>query len=328
MSGFQPGYLELFHSGELKRRVEAVYARLESCDICPRRCRVNRLKGETAFCRSGLLPIVASCCVHKGEEPPISGTRGSGTIFFTNCTMRCVYCQNHQISQPSREIMPKEVSIETLAEKMLELQGQGCHNINFVTPTHFVPQIVKAVLLAVPGGLKVPLVYNTSGYESVDVVKLLDGIVDIYLPDLRYTSDTIAQEFSQTPQYVMNARAAIKEMYRQVGDLQLDRDGIAERGLIVRHLILPERQAGSRESLKWLAGEVSPSVAVSIMSQYYPANRAAEIPGLCRKITADEYSEVVDLVNDLGMENGWLQEMEAAETYRPDFFKGEHPFEK
>ncbi|MBI2848136.1 MAG: radical SAM protein, partial [Chloroflexi bacterium] len=262
-----------------------------------------------------------------GEEPVLSGTRGSGTIFFGNCTMRCVFCQNYQISQDWKAQMANEIGVQALARHMLYLQESGCHNINLVSPTHFVPQIVKALLEAVPKGLRLPLVYNTSGYESVEVLRELEDIIDIYLPDLRYAAEEPARKFSGTPDYPHYARAAIKEMYRQVGELVTDDMGVAQRGVIVRHLILPNGLAGSKESLTWLANEVSPAVTVSIMSQYYPAWRAFDFPGLDRKITPAEYREVVELVYKLGLENGWLQGMDAANSYRPDFERNGHPFD-
>ena len=327
MAVFESGYLALYRSGELKRRAEIMEARLASCDICPRKCGVNRLNGEPGFCHSGVLPIVDTVCQHLGEEPPISGTKGSGTVFFGNCYLRCVYCQNHQISQNWRKMRSKEIDCHTLAEKLLYLQNElGCHNINFVSPSHFVPQILKTLLLAVPMGLKVPLVYNTSGYDSLEVIKTLDGIIDIYLPDLRYASDKIAKQFSQVPDYVEHAHAAIKEMYRQVGTLLTDENDIAQRGLIVRHLILPGRLAGSEESLTWLANEVSPAVSISLMAQYYPTHHATRFPVLSRGITEEEYFEVVDLLDKLEMENGWIQEMSAPENYKPDFEREKHPF--
>ena len=263
---FEPGYIFLYKSGELERRAKALEARLASCDICPRKCRVNRLEGERGFCHSASLPIVSTVCAHHGEEPVISGSRGSGTVFFGNCNMRCVYCQNYQISQDWKRQKTKEVNYHTLAEKILYLQNEvGCHNINFVSPSHFVPQLVRAVLEAVPLGLRLPLVYNTSGYDSVDTLRELDGIIDIYLPDLRYSADKNSKKYSKTPDYVTNARSAIKEMYRQVGNPVLDKSGLVKRGLIVRHLILPNGLAGSREALTWLVSEVSPIITVSIM---------------------------------------------------------------
>ena len=325
---FEPGYLALYRSGELKRRAEALEARLACCDICPRNCRINRLQGEMGFCHSGLLPIVDTVWQHLGEEPPISGTKGSGTVFFGNCNLRCVYCQNHQISQNWRKEQAKEISFQVLAEKLLYLQNElGCHNINFVSPSHFVPQILKTLLLAVPMGLKIPLVYNTSGYDALETIKTLDGVVDIYLPDLRYASNKIAKFYSQAPNYVEHARNAIKEMYRQLGNLTIDENEIAQRGLIVRHLILPGGLAGSEESLTWLTKEVSPDVNLSLMAQYYPAHHAALFPALARGITETEYDEVVDLLDQLGIENGWIQEMSAPDNYQPDFERESHPFQ-
>jgi putative pyruvate formate lyase activating enzyme len=320
-------YLSLYRSGELKRRAEALEARLAACDICPRKCGVNRLQGELGFCHSGALPVVDTVCRHLGEEPPISGTKGSGTVFFGNCNMRCVYCQNHQISQNRRKEQSKTVGFQALAAKLLYLQNElGCHNINFVSPSHFMPQILQTLLIAIPMGLKIPLVYNTGGYDALETIKALDGIIDIYLPDLRYASNKTAKQFSQAPHYVEYARAAIKEMYRQVGNLIIDENEIAQRGLIVRHLILPENLAGSVESLTWLAKELSPEVNVSVMAQYYPAHHAAKYAALSRKITEDEYSAVTDLLDSLGIENGWIQEMSAPENYQPDFERDTHPF--
>jgi len=323
----EPGYIALYESGELARRAGALEARLSSCDICPRECGANRLNNETGFCHSRRLPIVAAVCAHYGEEPAISGSMGSGTIFFGNCNMRCVYCQNHQISQNHRAQQSKEIDPHTLAERMLYLQNElGCHNINFVSPSHFVPQLLRAVLEAVPMGLRLPLVYNTSSYDSVKSLRELDGIISIYLADLRYASNKWSRKFSRSPDYVERARAAIKEMYRQVGELVIDDDGIAQKGLIVRHLILPNRLAGSQESLAWLAGEVSPTATVSIMSQYFPTHKAPQVPLLARKITAAEYSEVIELLDRLGLENGWVQELGAASTYLPDFNAEGDPF--
>jgi putative pyruvate formate lyase activating enzyme len=241
--------------------------------------------------------------------------------------MRCVYCQNHQISQNWKKLKSREMDFPALAGRMLYLQNElQCHNINFVSPSHFVPQLVRTVLEAVPMGLRLPLVYNTSGYDSLKSLKELDGIIDIYLPDLRYSSDRWVKKFSRAPDYVGHARAAIQEMYRQVGELVLDKDGLAQRGLIVRHLILPDGLAGSRESLTWLAEKVSPRVAVSIMAQYFPAHRAPKIPSLSRKLSEKEYFEVTDLVHSLGFDNGWVQELGASDNYLPDFDREGHPF--
>jgi putative pyruvate formate lyase activating enzyme len=323
----EPGYIALCRSGELKRRAEALEARLASCDICPRECRVNRLENERGFCHSAYLPIISAVCAHHGEEPAISGSRGSGTVFFGNCNMRCVYCQNYQISQDWKRQKSKEMDFPELAKEMLYLQDElGCHNINFVSPSHFVPQLVRAVLEAVPLGLRVPLVYNSSGYDSLASLKELDGIISVYLPDLRYTSDEWAKKFSRAQNYVTHARAAIKEMYRQVGELLVDESGVAQRGLIVRHLILPNGIAGSEESLTWLAREVSPAVTVSIMAQYYPSHKAQRRHLLSRTISEAEYEEVLGLLGEVGLENGWVQEMGAAENYLPDFDREGHPF--
>jgi putative pyruvate formate lyase activating enzyme len=241
--------------------------------------------------------------------------------------MRCVYCQNHQISQNWRKQKSKEVDCQTLAENMIHLQDDlGCHNINFVSPSHFVPQLVRAVLEAVPLGLHVPLVYNSNGYDSVATLRELDGIISVYLPDLRYACDKWARKYSQVPDYVTQARQAIKEMYRQAGDLIVDEQGLAQRGLIVRHLILPNGLAGTEESLKWLTQEFSPSITVSIMSQYSPQNRAQRVPSLSRTISTAEYEAVTQLLHDLELGNGWIQEMGASDNYLPDFTREGHPF--
>jgi len=323
----EPAYIALYHSGELKRRAEALEARLASCDICPRECGADRLNGKQGSCRTGYLPLVATICSHSGEEPAISGSRGSGAVFFGSCNLRCIYCQNHQISQDKKRKHSSEMDFHALAERLIYLQDElHCHNINFVSPSHFVPQMVRVILEAVPMGLRIPVVYNSSGYDSVSSLKELEGIVSVYLPDLRYASDMWAYRLSRARKYVTHARAAILEMYRQVGNLVLDEEGTAQRGLIVRHLVLPGGMAGSRESLTWLVEEVSPEVTVSIMSQYYPAHRASRVASLSRKLRVSEYSEVIEIVNNLGLENGWIQEMEAADNYQPDFEREGHPF--
>ena len=324
----EPSYLRLYRSGELSCRAEVLEARLASCDICPRECHVNRLKNERGFCHSGYLPVVCAVCDHHGEEPVISGARGTGAIFFGNCNMRCVYCQNYQISQDPEHQSSKELDFHTLAQEMVYLQDElRCHNISLISPSHCVPQLVRAILEAVPMGLRVPIVYNTNGYDSVASLRALDGIVDVYLPDLRYASNAWAARLSHTADYVTRARQAILEMRRQVGDeLVLDDSGLAQRGLIVRHLILPNGLAGSRRSLTWLLRKVSPKVTVSIMSQYYPSHLAFQIPQLRRKISVVEYLAVLKLVDELGLENGWIQEMDAAENYLPHFDRDGHPF--
>jgi putative pyruvate formate lyase activating enzyme len=328
MRAREPRYLALYRSGELKSRAEALKGRLAACDLCPKQCGINRLDDQLGFCHSGRRPIISSFCAHKGEEPVLSGTRGSGTIFFGNCNMRCVYCQNYQISQDPANQQLNEADCPTLAKQMLYLQDNlRCHNINLVSPSHFAPQIVQALLEAIPLGLHLPLVYNSGGYDSEETIKALDGIIDIYLPDIRYSSDEIALKYSLVQDYVENNRSSIKEMYRQVGDLQVDEDEIAYRGTIIRHLILPNRLAGSEDSLRWLAREISTTVTLSIMSQYFPRHKARGIAELSRTITYKEYSEVVKLLDEIGLGNGWLQEMDAPANYLPDFSRKGHPFD-
>ncbi len=315
-----PSYLARNESGELHRRAERLMELLQACDICPKLCGVNRLRGEVGFCWSGVDPVVSAVVPHFGEEPCLTGTRGAGNIFFGNCNMRCVYCQNWQISQDWKGQRRNTVSIEGLAEAMLALQDKGCHNINLVSPTHFVPQIVAALAIAVPRGLRLPLVYNTNAYDSVPVLRLLDGIVDIYLPDLKYSDNAMAREYSVAGNYVEASRDAVKEMYRQVGpDLVLDDAGLARRGLIIRHLILPNEIAGSRECLRFIAEELSPAVHLSLMAQYYPTNKAHRKDLISRKIRAREYADVLEMLEEFGLENGWTQEFAATEVGRPDF---------
>ncbi|RPJ63550.1 MAG: radical SAM protein [Dehalococcoidia bacterium] len=325
---YTPAYIALYESGELKKRADALNARLSACDLCPRKCGVNRIDNVQGYCRSGPIVEISSYCDHHGEEPALSGTRGSGTIFFNHCNLKCVYCQNHQISQDF-DPSSKHVDSQELAEIMLYLQNKpGCHNINLVSPTHYIPQIVNALNKAVPMGMKIPLVYNTNGYDSISTLNLLDGIIDIYLPDIKYSSDRWANKFSDAKDYVACSRAAIKEMYRQVGNLITDDSDIAVKGVIIRHLILPNDISGSIDSLKWIAHDLSKEATLSIMAQYYPCHKALNNRFLSRKISPAEYRQVVDTVNELDLENGWLQEMDSAEHYLPDFERQGHPFEK
>jgi putative pyruvate formate lyase activating enzyme len=307
----QPGYLTLWQSGELQRRAEAAFASLGRCRVCPRNCDVDRLAGECGYCRGGRQAIVASWNRHDFEEPPISGTRGSGTIFFGGCSARCRFCQNYPISQLG---VGREVDDAELAAIMLELQGRGCHNINLVTPTHYVPQVLVALSLAAADGLHIPLVYNCAGYEALETLRWLDGVVDIYLPDAKYADDESAREFSGYPTYVELNRAALREMFRQVGELQLDAQGIAERGMIIRHLVLPGGIAGTPQVLRWIADELSPHVHVSLMAQYFPAHRAIGHPLLGRKLTWEEYDAACAAFEAAGLENGWLQELSEEEV--------------
>jgi len=298
-------YIDLYQSGELRERVETAYARLRSCDLCPHDCRVNRLAGETGLCRAGWLPRIASANVHGGEEPPISGTKGSGTIFLSWCSLRCRFCQNFPISQQGSGT---DLRTGQLADRMLGLQKRGVHNINLVTPTHFLPQILAALWLAIPRGFRLPIVWNSSGYEKVDALRLLDGIVDIYLPDMKYVGEELAVRFSSAPGYREANRRAVAEMLRQVGHLELDDEGIAVRGLIIRHLVLPEGAAGSGETLRWIAENLGTETHIALMNQFFPAHRAAETPGIHRKIADEEYDEAVEALEEAGLENGWVQE--------------------
>ena len=296
---------------------------LASCKLCHRRCGINRLAGEIGFCRAGILPRLALASLHYWEEPCISGSRGSGTVFFSRCNLACVYCQNHSISQEDQGI---DVSVERLAEIFLELQQQGAHNLNLVTPTPYVPQIIAALSIARSSGLRIPAIYNTSSYETQDAVDALRGWIDIYLPDLKYSDDLLGLKYSQARSYVDISRQAVQEMFRQVGLLETDEQGLAIRGLIVRHLILPHDLAGSESTLKFLAEEVSRYVNVSLMSQYYPTNKSEKIPKLSRKINQAEYDFAVEMLEKYRLEEGYWQEFESSEVYRPDFNR-EKPFD-
>ncbi len=330
-SSHMPAYLRLLESGELTTRVEALEALLKGCTVCPLDCGNNRLNDELARCYSGRLPIVSSYTPHFGEEPPLTGTRGAGNIFFGNCNLRCVYCQNYQISQAHKQQIKNEVTHERLAEMMLELQAQGCHNINFVSPTHFAPQMARAILIAAERGLRRPIVYNTNAYDSVEVLKLLDGIVDVFLPDLKYAEDEAGYLFSKVPGYRNVSRAALIEMFRQTGDkIIYDADGLLKRGLVIRLLVLPNDIGGLRESLEWIRTELSSQTTVSLMAQYYPTNVAGTNPRytlLSRRITESEWLRAVSLLDEFGFENGWMQEYDgAAFYYRPDFNDSATPF--
>ncbi len=298
-----PSYLNL-NEKELDKRIEKAYKLLSPCQVCPRNCKVNRLKGEQGFCRSGEEVIVSSYNAHFGEEPPLVGNFGSGTIFFTNCNLKCVYCQNYPISQLGNG---NKVSLEDLAKIMLALQKRKCHNINLVTPTHFVPQILKSIKSAIKMSLHIPIVYNTSGYEAVKTLKLLSGIVDIYLPDARYADNEIAKKYSSAPHYFEKMKEALKEMHRQVGDLVVNKDGVARSGLIIRHLVLPEGLSGTRKIMHFIAREISPHTYISLMAQYFPAYQASQFPPLSRRINRGEYRETLQAFKEEGLENGWFQ---------------------
>lgn len=294
-----PGYAALEKAGKLSRRIEQAYTVLESCRLCPRECGVNRMNGEIGFCRAPGKVMVYAAQPHFGEEISLTGQKGSGTIFFSNCNLRCIFCQNWPIAHEGRG---KEYHDEELAGMMIYLQDIGCHNINLVTPTHVMPHILNATQIALKQGLQVPLVYNTSGYERTEILKMLEGIVDIYLPDMKYMHAEMSEKYSSgASDYPEVAKAAIVEMHRQVGLHQTDRRGIAVRGLMIRHLVMPERIAGTREFVRWVARSLPRSTYVNIMSQYHAAYRAFEFPELSRGITVEEFLEAMNWAEEFGL---------------------------
>ena len=299
---FEPAYLRLLSSGDLATRVKEAYERLRNCNICARQCGVDRTEdGHKATCRTGELAIVASYGPHFGEENPLRGYRGSGTIFFSYCNLKCVFCQNHDISQQG---IGTPVTPERLASMMLYLQDQGCHNINLVSPSHIVPQILAALLLAAAAGLMIPLVYNTGGYDSLETLALLDGIVDIYMPDMKYADSTVGRRFSGVPNYPSINQQAVREMHRQVGDLTMDNRGVALRGLLIRHLILPNGLAGTEAIIQFLAKDISTNTYLNLMDQYRPCHKARstkDFPELGRRITTKEYSKALKLAQNAGL---------------------------
>ncbi len=297
-----PAYAKLEDEGKLAGRVEEAYAVMEACTLCPRQCGVNRREGERGFCRAPGEAMVFSHSPHFGEELPLVGNNGSGTIFFSNCNLRCVFCQNYPIAHKGRG---REVSDEVLAQMMIDLQTRGCHNINLVTPTHVMPNILGAVRIALKRGLHLPLCYNTSGYEHLEMIKMLDGIVDIYLPDMKFMDGEEAERYNhaEAHDYPEKAQEALVEMHRQVGDLVSDERGIAQRGLMVRHLVMPNRVAGTREFVKWVAENLSPNTYVNIMAQYRVAYRAFEYERIGRAITPEEYVEAMEWAKEAGLTN-------------------------
>lgn len=294
-----PSYLALAGSGILSERAEKLASFYEDCRLCPRGCRVNRAKGETGVCQATARVKISSAFPHFGEERPLIGKGGSGTVFFSHCGLRCVFCQNYTISIEGEGV---EISDAQLAETMVKVQGFGCHNINLVTPTHYLPSIVGALVRAVDLGLRIPLVYNTSGYETPEVLAILDGIVDIYLPDLKYMSPASAGKYSSAAyNYPYYAKLAVKEMHRQVGELKLDERGIAVRGVVLRHLIMPNRIAGTEDFIKFVAQEVSPATYVNLMSQYRPEYKAKEYPEIARRLNRSEYAEALAWARKYGL---------------------------
>jgi len=292
-------YQELYRSGELEVRVARAYAILTDCQLCPRRCRVDRLSGETGMCRIASEAVVSSYGPHFGEEAPLVGIHGSGTIFFTYCNLRCMFCQNYSISQLGQGRVATNGEI---AKMMLALQERGCHNINLVTPTHVVPQILEALKIAAGLGLSIPIVYNCGGYESVETLELLDGIIDIYMPDMKYSDERNARRFSGVKDYPAVNRAAVKEMHRQVGDLQIDERGVAKRGLLIRHLVLPNGIAGTEGVVRFIAEEISRDTYLNVMAQYYPAHRAFKLSALSCPLRREEFLEAVNLARRYGLE--------------------------
>ncbi len=294
----EPSYLKLYHSGELSERLEKAIGIMEKCTLCPRACGANRLVGETGHCRTGRKAKVAGFNAHFGEEGPLVGRYGSGTIFLSSCNLLCIFCQNYDISHLAQGT---EVEPDQMAAMMLHLAERGCHNINFVTPTHMVPQIIEALIPAIEQGLEVPLVYNSGGYDSKETLQLLDGIFDIYMPDFKFWEARWAGRFCNAPDYREVATESIKEMHRQVGDLVLDGEGIAVKGLLVRHLVMPEKVAGTPEIMEFLAGEISPNTYVNVMDQYRPCGRADEDEYINRRLTSREYKDAVEAAQKAGL---------------------------
>ncbi|MFW6081317.1 MAG: radical SAM protein [Desulfosalsimonas sp.] len=294
----EPVYIQTYRSGRLAEKIRQAYEIIEDCTLCPRQCHVNRMDGETGTCRTGKKMKISSFHPHFGEETPLVGRNGSGTIFVTYCSLMCCFCQNYDISH---EGMGEPVTDTQAAEMMLSLQAMGCHNINFVTPTHVVPQILSALEKAVEGGLTIPLVYNSGGYDEVDTLRILQGVFDIYMPDFKFTDPGIADRTCSAPDYPEKAMAALKEMHRQVGDLVLDSRGLAVRGLIVRHLVLPENAAGTREVMRFIARQISTDTYVNVMPQYRPMGRAADIPELSRPLSSGQYRAAVEAARKEGI---------------------------
>jgi putative pyruvate formate lyase activating enzyme len=299
---FIPSYLSLHERGELRRRVQTLNDFLRECRLCPRECRVNRLSSNVGYCRAGAELEVSSAFPHFGEEPPLVGHHGSGTIFLTHCNLRCIFCQNYDISHLGRG---EGITPSDLARVMVRLQAMGCHNVNFVTPTHYAPQIVASLSEAIEMGLRLPIVYNCSGYESIEVIRLLEDIVDIYMPDVKFMDEAYSKKFCNAPDYPEVIRKVLKEMHRQAGDLILNSDGIAERGLLIRHLVMPQGASSSETVFRYIAEQISVHSYVNIMDQYRPAYQAHDYPEINRRITRKEYSEAVQTARRIGLYRGF-----------------------
>jgi putative pyruvate formate lyase activating enzyme len=289
---FVPSYISLHEGGEINQRLQLLKEFLKECQLCPRQCRVNRLNGEVGVCQAGLELMVSSAFPHFGEESPLVGYHGSGTIFLTHCNLRCIFCQNYDISHLGSG---EQITSSDMAKIMLRLQEMGCHNINFVTPTHYAPQIVASLPEAIEQGLRLPIVYNCSGYESIEVIRLLEGVVDIYMPDVKYMDEKHSKRFSNAPDYPEVIKKVLKEMHRQVGDLITNSKGIAEKGLLIRHLVMPREVASSEAVFKFIAEEISVHSYVNIMDQYRPEYQAHEYPEINRRTTHKEYIEAIQL---------------------------------
>jgi len=298
MPPFEPAYIKTFTKGLLEEKIKKAHRLLRSCNLCPRKCGVDRSSGETGICKTGRHAWVSSYNPHFGEEAPLVGTHGSGTIFFTHCNLMCLFCQNFDISHAG---YGREASDEELAQIMLGLQQQGCHNINFVTPSHVVPQILSALEIAIQNGLSLPLVFNTGGYDRVETLNLLEGVFDLYMPDFKFWDPQIAEITCQASDYPQRAREALMEMHRQVGDLQIDADGIARRGLLIRHLVLPDGLAGTREVMRFIAQKISTNSYVNVMSQYRPCGRAAEVKALKTPLSQNDYQSAVQAAREEGI---------------------------
>ncbi|MFA6980463.1 MAG: radical SAM protein [Ignavibacteriaceae bacterium] len=318
---FIPSYIKLNASGELFERVLKAEEILKACTSCPKNCLTDRTVNELGKCLSGYLPIVSSYTAHFGEEPVLSGTNGAGNIFFGNCNLRCVFCQNFEISQNWKIEKEHEVSFERLAEIMLELQNRKCHNIGLVSPTHFSAQILKSIYLAVQKDLRLPIIYNTNGYDSVEMLKLYKDVTDIYLPDFKYGNSEYGNQLSKVDNYFEQTKLAVKEMYEQVGDELVYQGDVVVRGLIIRHLVLPNDLSESEKVFEFIAKELGPKIHISVMSQYFPSNKAEKEILINRTIRASEYERVLDLLDKFNLKNGWTQEFESEKFYRPEFRK-------
>ncbi|MBM3243347.1 MAG: radical SAM protein [Candidatus Omnitrophica bacterium] len=309
---FCPSYLKSFENGYLDEIIADLTARLAACSICPRSCKVDRLKNEAGFCKTGFLPKVYSYMSHQGEEPPISGSKGSGTVFFSNCNMGCIYCQNYEFSQLGQG---REVSLGDLAGFMLRLQDLGCHNINLVTPTHVLPQILAALKEAIINGLNIPIVYNTGGYELPEIIRLLEGIVDIYLVDMRYADNDMSLKYSSAAGYPHYNQESLKEMRRQIKRDEINSDGIMHRGLIIRHLVLPEHISGTEKIMRFIREELSEEALISLMSQYLPYYKAEQDGQVCRRLKVSEYEEAKEIMDKYGLHKGWIQDSFGLERF-------------